>query len=114
MFLTETTTHSFESTRLASQRHCLASAYCVSLFYNLFRGFFYDPNHSILFIFSELCVFLFHFPSRICEFLTSIGRGIHSVHAHGVGEALFVRHLWNVVITRVGLCDLGRLRDVYR
>ena len=73
MFLTETTTHGLKSTRLASQRHCLASVYCVSLFYNLFRSFFYDLNHPSLFIFSELCVFLFHFPSRVCEFLASLG-----------------------------------------
>jgi len=36
---------------------------------------------------------LFHLPGSVCEFRASIGGGIHSVHAHGVGEALFVGHL---------------------
>lgn len=93
MFSTETIAYSLKSTRLASQSHCLASVHCVPLFYDLFWDLFYELNHPILFIFSELRVFLFHLPSRVCEFLTSIGGRIHSVHAHGVGEALFVRHL---------------------
>ena len=93
MFLTEPTTRSLKSTRLSSQSHCLANVYCVSFFYHPFGRFVYDLNDSTLFIFSELRVLLFHLPSRVCEFRTSIGGGIHPVHAHGVGEALFVGHL---------------------
>ena len=96
MFLTETTTRSPKSTRLSSQSHCLASVYCVSFFYRSFGCFVYDLNDSALFIFSELRVFLFHLPGRVCEFRASIGGGIHPVHAHGVGEALFVGHFQNV------------------
>ncbi len=107
MFLTEPTTRSLKSTRLSSQSHCLASVYCVSFFYHPFGRFVYDLNDSTLFIFSELRVLLFHLPSRVCEFRASIGGGIHPVHAHGVGEALFVGHLQNVVITRMDLFDLG-------
>lgn len=93
MFLTETTTRSLKSTRLSSQSHCLASVYHASFFYRSFGCFVYDLNDSTLFVFSELRVFLFHLPGSVCEFRTSIGGGIHSIHSHSVGEALFVGHL---------------------
>ena len=93
MFLTETTTRSLKSTRLSSQSHCLASVYHASFFYRSFGCFVYDLNDSALFVFSELRVFLFHLPGSVCEFRTSIGGGIHSIHSHSVGEALFVGHL---------------------
>ena len=93
MFLTETTTRSLKSTRLSSQSHCLASVYHASFFYRPFGCFVYDLNDSALFVFSELRVFLFHLPGSVCEFRTSIGGGIHSIHSHSVGEALFVGHL---------------------
>lgn len=96
MFLTETTTRSLKSTRLSSQSHCLASVYHASFFYRSFGCFVYDLNDSALFVFSELRVFLFHLPGSVCEFRASIGGGIHPVHAHGVGEALFVGHFQNV------------------
>lgn len=107
MFSTKPTTHRLEPTRLTTQCHGLTCVYSSSLLRYNFWSLANELNGSILFFSSELRVFLFHLPGSVCEFRASIGGGIHPVHAHGVGEALFVGHLQNVVITRMDLFDLG-------
>jgi hypothetical protein len=114
MFSTKPTTHRLEPTRLTTQCHGLTCVYSSSLLRYNFWSLANELNGSILFFSSELRVFLFHLPGSVCEFRASIGGGIHSVHAHGVGEALFVGHLQMFDYKGVLSPLRFRLCDVYR